>query len=58
MHAYKCQKTTTCEMSEFGAEMIACPWNQQHHNSGELIHLIGYFSLAETLLFSAHILGF
>ena len=32
MHVHKCQKTTTiCQMSEFGAEMIACPWNQQVH---------------------------
>ena len=23
--------TTACQMSEFGAEMIACPWNQQVH---------------------------
>ena len=27
------------------------------HNSGELIHLVGYFSLANTSPFSAHILG-
>ena len=27
------------------------------HNSGELIHLVGYFSLANTLPFSAYILG-
>ena len=32
MHVHKCQKTTTtCQMSEFGAEVIACPWNQQVH---------------------------
>ena len=32
MHIHKCQKTTTtCQMSEFGAEMNACSWNQQVH---------------------------
>ena len=35
MHAHKCQKTTTCQMSEFGAETIACPWNQQRSPSLE-----------------------
>ena len=29
MHVHKCP--TTCQMSEFGTEMIACPWNQQVH---------------------------